>query len=254
MSRIVVDNVTVDFPIYGSHRSFRTALLQRAAGGLIRREGAHNERIVVRALDRVSVQVENGDRVGVVGHNGAGKSTLLRVLAGVYEPVSGTISSNGKISALFTTSPGLDVDDTGYENILTCGLFLGLSRDDINAKIGDIEQFCELGDYLSLPVRTYSSGMLMRLAFAIATVIHPEILLLDEGLGVSDARFQERAAKRVDALVERSNILVLASHSEALIRRMCNRAVLMHEGRVIADGGVEDTLAHYARLNAGAAG
>ena len=133
--------------------------------------------------------INHGDQLGILGHNGAGKSTMLRVLAGIYQPSQGSISIEGRVSPLFTTSPGLAVDDTGYENIVTCGLLLGMTRDEIERKLPEIEAFTELSDYLALPVRTYSSGMLVRLGFAIATAIDPEILLLDEGLGAGDARF-----------------------------------------------------------------
>jgi ABC-type polysaccharide/polyol phosphate transport system ATPase subunit len=247
MPSILLDDVTVDFPIYNSVKSFRSELLARATGGTIRRDGRHGSRVAVRALEKVCLKVGHGDRLGVLGHNGAGKSTLLRVLAGVYVPAAGKVAIDGRVSALFSTSPGLDIDDSGYENIVTCGLFLGMSRREIAAKTPEIAEFTELGDYLDLPVRTYSTGMLTRLGFAIATALDPQILLLDEGLGAGDARFAERAARRLDRLVERSSILVIASHSEALIRSMCNRALLLDGGRLVATGDVEDVIQAYQR-------
>ena len=249
MASLMLENVTVDFPIYGSQKTFRHALFEKATGGLIRREGRNNQRVTVRALENICLSLSHGDRLGMIGHNGAGKSTLLRVCAGVYEPTYGKIDINGKVSPLFNTSPGLDGDDTGYENIQTCGMFLGMTTEEIARKIPEIEQFSELGDYLSLPVRTYSTGMLVRLGFGIATSIDPEILLLDEGLGAGDARFADRANKRVDALIERSSILVLASHSDALIKAMCNKAILLQGGRIIASGSVEDVTKEYQSLN-----
>jgi ABC-type polysaccharide/polyol phosphate transport system ATPase subunit len=248
MASIILENVTVDFPIYGSQKSFRSAL-RTAAGGLIRHEGRHRDRVTVCALDNLSLTLKHGDRLGIIGHNGAGKSTLLRVCAGVYEPSGGRVIIDGQVSPLFNVSPGLDGDDTGYENILTCGLYLGMTREEIARKTPDMEQFCELGEYLSLPVRTYSTGMLVRLGFAIATAIDPEILILDEGLGAGDARFAERAKKRVDALVERSSILILASHSDALIQSMCNRAILLQGGRIVESGGMSDVVEAYRRMN-----
>ena len=250
MALIVVEDVTVDFPIYGFQKSFRKEIFVRAIGGLIRREGRNSSRVTVQALENVSLKLGDGDRLGILGANGAGKSTLLRVLAGVYAPTAGRVLIEGRVSPLFNTSPGLDMDDTGYENIWTCGLFLGMTREEIAGKMAEIADFTELGDYLALPVRTYSTGMLARLGFAIATAIDPEILLLDEGLGAGDARFAERAKKRVDALVERSNVLVLASHSEGLIHSMCNRAVLLHGGRVVTAGGVEEVIEAYRRMSA----
>jgi len=241
LASLILENVTVDFPVYGSQKSFRGAL-RSATGGLIKREGQHQKRVTVRALDGISLTLKHGDRLGIMGHNGAGKSTLLRVCAGIYDPTGGHVFIGGRVSPLFKHAPGIDPDDTGYENIITCGLFLGMTPDEIAHKTSDIEQFSELGDYLSLPVRTYSVGMLTRLGFAIATAIDPEILVLDEELGTGDARFAELAKQRVDALIERSSILVLASHSNTLIRSLCNRVILMHGGRIEKDGPVDEIL------------
>ena len=246
MTSIIASNVTVDFPIYGaSHRSLRQTLLART-GGLIRHERAgRHERIIVRALDDVSFTLQNGDRLGLIGHNGAGKSTLLKVLAGVYTPDVGSILIEGRVSPLFNSAPGLDPDDNGYENIKTCGMFLGMSPEEIDRKLFDIVDFCELGEYLDLPVRTYSTGMVARLGFAIATAIEPDILLLDEGLGSGDARFAARAEARMQALIQRTRILVLASHSDSLIKSMCNRAILLEKGRLIAIGSIDEVINRY---------
>jgi ABC-type polysaccharide/polyol phosphate transport system ATPase subunit len=199
----------------------------------------------VRALDNVSFTLRNGDRLGLIGHNGAGKSTLLKVLAGVYTPDSGSLRIDGRVSPLFNSAPGLDADDNGYENIKTCGMFLGMSSEEINRKLPDIVDFCELGEYLELPVRTYSTGMVARLGFAIATAIEPDILLLDEGLGSGDARFAARAEARMQALIQRTRILVLASHSDALIKSMCNRAILLEKGRLIEIGPIDEVIRRY---------
>lgn len=246
MTSITAENVTIDFPIYGgSHRSLRQTLFART-GGLIRHEGkGRQQRTIVRALDDLSFTLQNGDRLGLIGHNGAGKSTLLKVLAGVYKPDSGSMHIEGRVSPLFNSAPGLDPDDNGYENITTCGLFLGMTPDEINRKLPDIVAFCELGEYLDLPVRTYSNGMVARLGFAIATSIDPDILLLDEGLGAGDAAFAERAEARMKALIQRTRILVLASHSDALIKMMCNRAILLEKGRLVAIGPVDEILDRY---------
>jgi ABC-type polysaccharide/polyol phosphate transport system ATPase subunit len=249
VAQIVLENVVADFPVYGSHPSFRNALIGRVVGGVLRRQSATGKRVVVRALENISLTVHHGDQLGIIGHNGAGKSTMLRIFAGIYQPSEGTISIEGRVSPLFSTSPGLDPDDTGYENIVTCGLLLGMSRDEIERKLPEIEAFSELSDYLALPARTYSTGMLVRLGFAIATAIDPEILLLDEELGAGDARFAMRAAKRVEALIERSSIVVLASQSQDLIRRICNRAVLLDHGRIVADGPTNDVLEIHSRMN-----
>ena len=245
MASITLENVTADFAVYGLQRNFRKELYGRLIGGF--RQSPH-KRIVVRALSNISLSLRDGDRLGLIGHNGAGKTTMLRVLAGIYRPTYGQIQINGRVSTLFITSPGLDMEDTGYENIQTCGRFLGMSKKEIIAKLPEIIEFTELGDYLALPVRTYSTGMVTRLGFAVATVIDPDILLLDEGLSAGDARFAERAKERVKKLIQRTNILVFASHAESMIKQMCNRAILLHHGQLIADGDPDFVIAEYHEL------
>jgi ABC-type polysaccharide/polyol phosphate transport system ATPase subunit len=248
MARVVLENVRVDFPIYATQRNLRTAIFNRATGGLIQRQGKKRDRVVVEALAGVSMTLEDGDRIGLIGHNGSGKSTLLKVLAGIYEPIEGRLLVEGRVTPLFDMMPGLDPEDSGYENIITCGLLLGLSRDEIESRIPEVEEFCELGEYLALPVRTYSTGMVMRLGFALVTAIDPGVLLMDEGIGAGDARFAERAQRRLNDFVGRSQILVLASHSNAMIRSMCNKAALLQSGRLVAFGSVEEVFERYILL------
>jgi ABC-type polysaccharide/polyol phosphate transport system ATPase subunit len=251
MAAVILQDVFVEFPIYGTGRSLRTALFARAAGGLVQRDTARQRRIVVKALNGVSLTLRQGDRLGLVGGNGAGKSTLLKVLAGVYRPVSGRVLASGKITSFFDLLPGLDAEDTGYENIVTGGLLLGMTRAAIESRIPDIEAFSELGEYLALPVRTYSAGMMARLGFALATAVDPGILLVDEGIGAGDARFAERAQRRMQEIVDRSSILVLASHSDAMIRAWCNKAALMVAGQVRLMGEVDAVLdAYHGRRHA----
>jgi len=199
----------------------------------------------VRALDNVTLTLKDGDRLGLIGHNGAGKTTLLRTLAGVYPPSSGTISQIGKIAPLFDISLGFDMESSGHENILLRGLFLGLSKSQITSSIDNISDFTGLGAYLEMPLRTYSSGMLMRLAFAIATEIQPDIILMDEWIGVGDSQFLNQATKRLESFIDQSSILVLASHSEGLIRSTCNKAILLGQGQVLAEGTVDNVFEHY---------
>jgi ABC-type polysaccharide/polyol phosphate transport system ATPase subunit len=244
MTSITLENVVTEFPIYGMQRHLRRNIYSRLFG----KDGGHSRRVVVRALNNICMTLRDGDRLGIMGHNGAGKTTILRVFAGIYTPTHGRIDIQGRVSTLLHTAPGLDLDDTGYENIYTCGLYLGMSSEEIAAKMKDIEEFVELGDYLALPVRTYSAGMMVRLGFAVATAIDPEILVLDEGLSAGDARFTERAGRRIQQLVRRTNILILASHSEQLIREMCNRAILLNHGNLVADGSPDKIIAHYHEL------
>lgn len=244
MASVEVQNVRVDFLVYGAQRSFRKVLFERATGGLVMRD-KKSDRVVVRALTNVNLSLKDGDRIGLIGHNGSGKSTLLKTLAGIYEPLEGQILIEGKLTPLFDTLPGLDVEDTGYQNIITAGMMFGMSRERIEEVLPDVEKFSELGEYLGLPVRTYSMGMMTRLGFAFATAIDPGILLMDEGIGAGDARFAERAEKRLKEFMDRSSIIVLASHSNALIKSICNRAALMQNGTIIATGSVDEVLEKY---------
>lgn len=250
LARIEARDVALDFPVFG-HRSLRRHVFMRYAGGLIKeRDLKHHGTVIIRALEDINLTMEQGDRLGMMGHNGAGKTTLLKVMAGVYPPTFGSLTLEGKVSALFTTSPGLDAEDTGYDNITSIGLFLGLTPEEIKEKQPEIEEFCELGEFLDLPVRTYSTGMVTRLSFAIATCIRPEILVLDEGIGAGDVRFTEKVKKRIDSLVEHSSMLLLASHSPDMIKQMCNRAILLERGKIVAQGSVEDVIEAYNEATA----
>jgi ABC-type polysaccharide/polyol phosphate transport system ATPase subunit len=242
MTALVLDDVSVDFPIYGIQRSLRRVLFDRATGAFVHRE---RDRVTVKALRNISFTLREGDRLALVGHNGAGKSTLLKTIAGVYQPVQGRILISGTVTPLFDVLPGFDPEDTAYENIRTAGMLFGLSQAEIERILPDIEEFSELGEYMGLPVRTYSAGMTMRLGFAFATAMEPGILLLDEGIGAGDARFLARAAKRMEDFIGRSRIVVFASHSNALVEKMCNKAALMQGGRMLAIGGVKDILEKY---------
>jgi ABC-2 type transport system ATP-binding protein/lipopolysaccharide transport system ATP-binding protein len=245
MADIQLDNVSVAFPIYdASSRSLKKRLVGAATGGRIQSETGPS---VVQALDDVTLHFQHGDRIGLIGHNGAGKTTLLRVLAGIYEPSGGTVRVDGHVAPLFDISLGMDPESTGYENIVLRGLFLGMSRAEIDARMEEIAEFTELGSFLELPIRTYSAGMRMRLAFAVSTSIHPDILLLDEGIGAGDAGFIEKANRRLQEFTDKAAIIVLASHSEQLVSQVCRAAVLMEHGRVIAQGPTDEVLASYRK-------
>jgi len=249
-------SVDIDFPIYqGSDRLFRKAMVQSAVGGWLG-ESSQTGRVVVRALSDVNVEVRSGDRLALLGHNGAGKTTLLRCMAGVYHPTAGTLSYSGSRVPLFDIALGFDEEANGYENIILRGLLMGLKRDEIERKVDDVASFSGLGAFLNLPVRTYSSGMALRLLFSIATSVDPDILLMDEWIATGDQAFIDRADKRLRELVDRSHILVLASHNLDLLKSCCNRAVLMKGGKVAFDGSVAEGIERYhemARSSAAAA-
>jgi ABC-2 type transport system ATP-binding protein len=249
MAYIDIQDVGVEFPVYhASTRSLKNRLIGRMSlGGRIRDDAGH--RIRVRALEGVTLTFQHGDRVALIGANGAGKSTLLRVLAGVYEPMRGIVQSEGRVAPLFDIGLGLDPESTGYENIILRGLFLGMSRSEISARSKAIAAFTELDDYLAMPLRTYSTGMMLRLAFSVSTHAGAEILLMDEWIGAGDAAFTEKAERRLLELVEGAAILVLASHSENIVRRTCNKAVLLRQGAVAHFGGVDEVLQAYKGSN-----
>jgi len=233
MTHILMNNVCVDFPIYNTTgRSLKNQLMQAATGG---RMGS-NERghTVVRALQNICLDLKEGDRLGVRGHNGAGKSTLLRVISGIYEPLEGFLDIKGKITSMIDLSLGLDGEATGIENIYLRGALLGFNRQWLSSKVSDIVDFAGLGDFIRMPLRTYSTGMQMRLAFSIATLVQPEILLMDEWLNVGDAEFSERAQERLRETIQKSSIFVIATHSPELVAKVCNRTIRLDRGALIA--------------------
>lgn len=233
MAHIVFENVNVDFPIYNANnRSLKNKIMQAATGGKVN-FGANG--VVIRSLDGVSFSIGEGERVGLIGHNGAGKSTLLRTLGKVYAPTAGRVDIEGEIGSLVDISLGIDPEATGRENIFIRGALLGLQRKEIADHFEEIVDFSDLGEFIDMPVRTYSSGMHLRLAFAVATIIRPEILLMDEWLSVGDAAFNTKAEQRLDSLVQSSRILVIASHSRDLIERICNRVLWFEHGKLKMD-------------------
>lgn len=234
MAHISIENISVEFAIFGgSSRSLKNTIVAQATGGQIM-SGARDV-VTVRAIDNLSLDIHDGDRIGLLGHNGSGKSTLLRVLSGIYKPVRGKITIEGKVGTLLDTNAGLDPEATGIENIYLRGHLLGMSRREISGKIDDIAEFTDLGDFLELPMRTYSVGMAARLSFGISTAVHNDILLIDEGIGAGDAAFQEKAQRRIENLFARTSIVLLASHSEGMISRFCNRRVEMEHGHILSD-------------------
>jgi ABC-2 type transport system ATP-binding protein/lipopolysaccharide transport system ATP-binding protein len=217
----------------------RSDLLRRVGGRL---DTNSRDSVTVKALEGVTLSLRPGDRLALIGHNGAGKSTMLRVLAGAYEPSSGSATIEGKISSLLDLSMGMDFELTGRQNIILRAVFLGMTFAQAEALVSDVAEFSELGSYLDLPMRTYSSGMVLRLAFAVSTAVQPDIILLDEMIAVGDAGFAQKAQERLEAFLARARILVLASHSPNTLRQYCNRGILLREGQVVLDGPLEDVL------------
>ncbi|HXF54892.1 MAG TPA: ABC transporter ATP-binding protein [Hyphomicrobiaceae bacterium] len=248
MAEIALRDVWLRYPVYEAHRSFRVDLLSRRVGGIIGR-AAPGSIPFVTALRGIDLALADGMRLGLVGHNGSGKSTLIKVLGGIYEPSQGEVLVSGRTATLITMGLGMDPDDTGYENIVNCGLYLGMSPAEIAERMPEIAEFTELGDFLSLPLKTFSSGMVVRLAFAITTAIAPEIIIMDEGIGAGDARFAKKAKLRLERMIDACSIMVLASHSRELIAEFCSEAALLDQGRIVRRGPVADVLAHYGELS-----
>ena len=240
MPHILAEAVTIEFPLYHlGARSLKKRILANSPLRL-RQDEAH--RIVVSALRELSFRIQPGERVALIGHNGAGKTTLLRTLAGVYEPVGGRLEVAGSVGALIDPSAGMDANATGRENIILRGLFRGLGEAESASLAEEIGAFSGLAEFLDVPVRTYSAGMSVRLSFAMATVMDPEVLLMDEWFMAGDADFMERAKAKLEGLVTKADILVLASHDMAIVREWCTRAIRLEAGRSVADGPVDQVL------------
>lgn len=244
MAKIELNNIHVAFPIYNMNsRSMKKDFLRLATGSSVTRNA--NSHVVVEALKDINLTFHHGDRVGLIGHNGAGKSTLLRLLAGIYEPTTGEMWVDGYISPMLDLMPGIETEFTGIENIAIRGTLMGLSMAEIREKTAHIAEMTGLGDYLSMPTRTYSSGMMLRLAFAISSCVRPDILVIDEVFGAGDAAFMEKARQKMISLLDASSIVIMATHSEDIIRELCNRAVLLSNGGIQFFGDVEEAFERY---------
>lgn len=244
MVHITFSKASIEFPIFNATgRSITSSILKVATGGKL--DADPNGRVLVKALEDISFSIREGERVALLGHNGAGKSTLLRALAGVYTPKEGTAEIVGDIGSLIDISLGINPEATGRENVLIRGRLLGLANHEITEKYAEIVEFAELGDFMEMPVRTYSSGMNLRLAFAVSTVVRPEILLMDEWLSVGDADFQEKAEARLRELVSETKILVIATHSRELVEAVCNRAIWLEHGQIKMDGSAGEVSKAY---------
>lgn len=203
----------------------------------------------VHALKNVNVEIGAGERVGLLGHNGAGKSTFLKTVAGLYPVSSGTVEVQGEVRSLFDLSMGFEPDATGRENVLYRGLLLGLSPAFMRDKEAEIIEFAGLGEFIDYPIKTYSAGMQVRLAFAISTAVGGDILLLDEVIGAGDANFMGKARDRIAALIEAAEILILASHDFSALSTLCNRGLVFHHGEIVCDAPIDKAIVEYKLIN-----
>lgn len=258
MLSICANQIRVEFPIYDTYmRSLRHQFgLGRIANNLNKMlykshsvggniSISNSGRTTITALNGISFEINEGDRVGILGHNGSGKTTLLRTMAGIYEPVIGRLTVMGRVTPFFDIQFGMDTDATGLENISLRGRMLDLTDAQINEAIEDIAEFTELGDYLHMPIRTYSTGMMVRLAFGVSTAIRPEILVLDEMIGAGDEAFFTRAEERLHRFIDNTRILVLASHSLTMLRQWCNKGMLLQHGNLLAFGPINEVISRY---------
>lgn len=247
MSSIKLKNVSLDYPIYGSSpRMFTRKILSIASAGAIKYNDKYQ---YIKGLDNISIELKAGDRLGIIGGNGAGKSTLLKTIAGIYEPTKGSVKIDGKITSLISSGLGMDDDSTGYQNIVLSGISIGYSKKEMESRFKDIEEFTELGDFLNLPIKTYSAGMRLRLAFAIATSVEPEIIVIDEGIGAGDAEFYSKAVKRVESFLSKASILIIASHSDDLLLKFCNKGIWMANGQIIDEGNMKELIKRREQKN-----
>lgn len=242
MTHVSIANLSVEFAIFGANaRSLRNRILTQATGGRVMTSAS--DIVSVRAIDGLNLELREGERVALSGHNGSGKTTLLRVLSGIYKPTAGSITIKGKVGALLDSTAGMDFESTGVENIYLRGYMLGMSRREIASKVEEIADFTELGEFLELPMRTYSAGMFTRLAFAVSTAVESDILLIDEGIGAGDQNFQIKVQQRIEGLFKRTPIVLLASHAEGLVQQFCTRRLTMEHGKLIGDEPVVRTAA-----------
>lgn len=236
----------------GGHLHYAaTAFKERSLKSLLTRPfhaGARSKVGDIHALKGIDLDIKGGERVGLLGHNGAGKSTLLRTIAGLYPLSAGQLEVNGRIRSLFDLSLGFEPDASGRENILYRGLLMGMTPRQMRAREADIVAFADLGDFIDYPIKTYSAGMQVRLAFAISTEIGGEVLLLDEVIGAGDAAFMAKAQRRIAHLVDHAEIMLLASHDVAALERLCQRGLVLHHGRLAFDGPIHSAIEHYHYL------
>jgi lipopolysaccharide transport system ATP-binding protein len=237
---IELNGVTLDYPIYSVRaHSLRSAVFSRKIGGQML---SNADVTVVRAISNISLKLGDGDRVALVGHNGSGKTTLLKILAGIYEPTSGQVRINGSVATTISVAAGLDYDVSGLQNVYNLGRMRMVSRKVVQSKLEDIIESSGLAQFIHLPVRTYSQGMIARLMFAVTTAFEADILIMDEWLSAGDAEFQAQATQRMAQFVDRARIVVLATHDFGLVQRVCNKVCALGSGKIGFFGGTAEWL------------
>lgn len=244
---ISLDNVSVVYPVKTPHSLSLQRAIYAGVGGIIGQRKLGQTLSHVQALRGITLEIPDGARLAVLGHNGAGKTTLFRLISGVYPPTAGRIAIEGKISALTDMTLGMEPEESGRKNIIFRLVFMGHDFKTARAALDEIITFSDLGEFIDMPVRTYSTGMHLRLAFAIATHFQPDILILDEIIGAGDEAFQKKALKRIDALLNAARIVLFSSHDMKSVSRYCTRAIVLEQGRIIGDGKVEDMLELYRK-------
>jgi lipopolysaccharide transport system ATP-binding protein len=244
-NRILLENVNLHY----ASVAYKERSLKSLMASVFSRKTNNSSVADIHALKNISVEIKSGERVGLLGHNGAGKSTFLKTVAGLYPVSSGLLKVEGQVRSLFDLSLGFEPDATGRENILYRGLLLGLSPRFIREKADEIVDFAGLGEFIDYPIKTYSAGMQVRLAFAISTTVGGDILLLDEVIGAGDANFMAKAKERITSLIEQAEILVLATHDFGALRSICNRGLVFHHGDLVFDGPCDEAVAEYKAIN-----
>ena len=228
---IDINNLTIEYPVYGIRNlSLKTKIFQDVIGGSLFKNT--NNLITIKAIENISLKLYPGDRVALIGHNGSGKSSLLKAIAGIYSPTNGSINVNGSVSSMLDITIGLNNDSTGLENIIISGLLMGLSKEKIKDLKDEIIDFSGLNDFIHLPLRTYSSGMAMRLAFSIASTISSDIILIDEWISVGDSEFSLKVKNRLNEMIMNSKVMIIASHDLELCRKICNKFIHLENGRI----------------------
>jgi lipopolysaccharide transport system ATP-binding protein len=244
MAEIIFEKASIDFPLLNNQsRLITSRILKVSSGG--RLDADAGGRVLVHALKDINLKLQDGDRLGVIGGNGAGKSTFLRTLVGVYKPTSGAVKVSGSIGSLIDVSLGINPEATGRQNILIRGALLGMGKKSMEEKMDEIIAFSELESFIDLPVRTYSTGMQMRLAFSVSTIVRPEILVMDEWLSVGDESFVEKAEARMGSMIDSAKILVVASHSKSLLEKLVTQVLWLESGKVRKLGPASEVLGEY---------